>query len=149
MLQSCIQPCVEFSPSSQPLNDPISPSHLISIPPTVGAKYVSGLFLNFIFTRSQLQSTSPHIECNEGGSIRKEHNEESPMNPISFLNWMEMMDQQCRFQLDLEQDRLVVICTVKNRSPNCRKRTVQYLIKKLVSDLIAWTTLHQENKKGF
>lgn len=88
MLQICIESCVEFFPSLHLLNDPISPSHPNSIPPTFVTECSSGRSLNFSFSLSPLETSNHHIGPNESGSLLNEHNEGSSVKSNFFLNWM-------------------------------------------------------------
>lgn len=71
---------------------------------TVVTKYVSGRFCNNGFRLSPIETTNDAIELNEGGSILNEHNGVSSMKFISFLDWMETMDQRSQFKFYSEQN---------------------------------------------
>lgn len=118
--QRCAECCIEFSPSLYILYDPIFYLNTIRLWFAVVTEFVSGRFHNSSFSSSPLETTCDHKDLPEGRPILNTHSITSWMESKSFFDWSETMDQQSRFQFDLEQDRRTTIHTINNLFANFR-----------------------------
>lgn len=92
---------------------------------------------------------SQHLGPNRTRTAANAHNMTASTGleePISLLVSMESMNQRAQSEFFFEENQNTTINTIKHLFPNCRRRTVQFVIGKFVKDMTAWTTLHQENK---
>lgn len=147
LLQRYIGFSAELSSFLHVLCNPIFSSHPVHFSPVVFPKWVLGRSSNKDFRLGPSETKNRHKELNEDGFIQNELRGTSPMEYNSCLDWIKQIDKKSQAYYYLEQDRRTIIHIVKNRFPNCCKRTIQYLIKYFVSNTTALTTLHQENEK--